>query len=144
MVVASKLNFDKKKIYNLTIEITDGIHEIHANVVIDILPMITKRPQFKQQVIKAEVNENEAIGHVVTKIELFDQNDVNVAFGFHAAQNPLSLKLFKIHPDSGEITLREKLDMERMRQHVLVIVIKVNKRKSICPKKRYFSDSEGK
>ena len=77
--------------------------------------------------IQAEVNENEAIGHVVTKMKLFgdlaDSGKVN--FGFHTAQNPHSLKLFKIHPESGDVSLREKLDMERMRQHVLIVVIKV-------------------
>ena len=124
-MVASKLNFDKKKLYNLTIEITDGNHQTHANVVIDILPMITKRPQFKEEEIKAEVNENEAIGHIITKIKVIDNNDGKVDFAFHTAQNPLSLKLFKIHPVTGEVSLREKLDMERMRQHVLVVVIKV-------------------
>ena len=50
LVVASKLNFSRKKLYNLTIEITDGRQQTHANVIIDILPMITKRPQFKQQI----------------------------------------------------------------------------------------------
>ena len=50
LVVASKLNFSRKKLYNLTIEITDGRQQTHANVNIDILPMVTKRPQFKQQI----------------------------------------------------------------------------------------------
>ena len=56
LVVASKLNFSRKKLYNLTIEITDGRQQTHANVIIDILPMITKRPQFKQQITKVITN----------------------------------------------------------------------------------------
>ncbi len=120
VVASNNLDFNRKKMYNLTIDITDGNEVTQAEIIIDILPVNFKRPQFKSDTFHAEINENEAIGQTVTKIEAMEK----VHFSFHLAQNPSSLTLFKIHPDSGEVSLREKLDMERMRQHVLVIGIK--------------------
>ena len=69
LVVASKLNFSRKKLYNLTIEITDGRQQTHANVIIDILPMVTKRPQFKQQITQVIKLQN------VKKITQNDKSD---------------------------------------------------------------------
>ena len=129
LVVASKLDFGRKKFYNLSISITDGKFVTMAYLSIDILEMNTQRPRFEQEVYKAEVSENEAIGFMVTQISTIvetqdDETAQDVTFSLHAAQNPTSFQFFKIHPDNGQVSLRDSLDMERMQDHVLIVGIK--------------------
>ena len=120
LVVASKLDYARKNFYNLSISITDGKFVTMAYLSIDILPMNTKRPEFDQELYEAEVNENEPVGFVVTTMNASDE----VRFSLHTAQNPMSLQFFKIHPDTGQVSLRDPLDMERMQEHVLIVGIK--------------------
>ena len=128
LVVAQRLNFSLNNFYNLSISVTDGKFVTICNVIIDILEVHKSRPKFVSDSIVVEVMENEPIGYLITKIELMKESkkdkQQSVTFAFQHAQHPGSLSLFRIHPSSGEVTLRERLDMERMRDHVLVVVIK--------------------
>ena len=45
-------------------------------------------------------------------------------YAWHAAQDLTSLSKFKLHPTSGIVTVREKLDRERTSQHVMVASVK--------------------
>ena len=132
LVVGQPLNSSRNNFYNLTISVTDGNEITKANVIIDVLGVSMSRPQFDSDIIEVEVIENEPEGYLVTKIELRrntngeQHKQPSVTYSFQGAQHPGSISLFKIHPTSGEITLRERLDMERMREHVLIVVIKDN------------------
>ena len=44
-----------------------------------------------------------------------------IFYGFHAAQNPASLDLFKMNPTDGTISVKERIDRERAAKHVLVV-----------------------
>ena len=44
-----------------------------------------------------------------------------IFYGFHAAQNPSSLDLFKVNPTDGTISVKERVDRERASKHVLVV-----------------------
>jgi Cadherin domain len=47
-----------------------------------------------------------------------------VFFGFHGSQHITSLAKFKIDPTSGEVTVKQPLDRERVRRHVLIVFAK--------------------
>lgn len=120
LVLAQSLDFDTQSSYNLTISVTDGKFVTLACIVIDIIEVGEKRPIFSSKDYEVSVVETEAIGTVIIQVN----TTMDVSYGFHAAQNPASLTLFRINPMQGEVSLRNKLDMERIRQHVLIIVIK--------------------
>ena len=127
LVIAQRLDFAKTNFYNLSVAVTDGNEITVSNVIIDVLEVHKTRPQFASELVEVEVQENEPIGHLVAKIEVLtpkDNQQSQLMFGLQDAQHLGSLSIFKIHPTTGEITLRQRLNMERMREHVLVIVIK--------------------
>ena len=127
LVIAQRLDFAKTNFYNLSVAVTDGNEITVSNVIIDVLEVHKTRPQFTSELFEVEVQENEPIGHLVAKIEVLNSKDnqqTQLMFGLQDAQHLGSLSIFKIHPTTGEVTLRQRLNMERMREHVLVIVIK--------------------
>lgn len=50
--------------------------------------------------------------------------DKTLFYSLHAAQNPISLRLFRIGSISGSVTLSEELDRELIAEHVLIVIVK--------------------
>ena len=66
--------------------------------------------------------ESASVGTKILKVEATERKGGNrIFYGFHAAQNPASLDLFKMNPTDGTISVKEKIDRERASKHVLVV-----------------------
>ncbi len=73
--------------------------------------------------------ENASVGYQVIKLNVSDgdssaASQQRMSFALHAARDLSSLVKFKIGPSDGTITVREKLDHELARSHLLTVSVK--------------------
>ena len=134
VLLAQKLDFEKKNFYNLTVSVTDGGHTVEAFVVVTVINVNEHRPALTKsstKSLKVQISENVAIGSQVIHLQVADKDwhksqnrKQKFFYSFHGAQDPTSLKKFKIHPTSGVVTVKKKLDRERTKEHVIIVAIK--------------------
>lgn len=121
------MDWEKKREYNITIGISDGVHAITTQLLISVIDINDNRPEFSEPVYTVTVTENTAEGTEILKLHATDADeDKTLFYSLHAARNPTSLNLFRIDLVSGSVTLAQELDRELMAEHVLIVIVKDN------------------
>jgi protocadherin Fat 1/2/3 len=112
--------------YNLTVSVTDGRHVVHATVLVTVINNNEKRPQFVGgSTFEVQLPENAAVGTRVVRINVTDGDaGQKVFFGLHGSQHIASIEKFKMDPVSGDVSVKQSLDRERIRTHVLIVFAK--------------------
>ena len=127
LIIAKALDAEKQNKYNLTVSITDGIHIVQAVIYVTVIDNNEKRPEFVGgNLIEVEMPENAQMSAKVVKLNVTDgDNQKKVFFGIHSSQHVTSASKFKVDPMTGEVSVKQPLDRERIRQHVLIVFAKV-------------------
>ncbi|KAI5703141.1 hypothetical protein M8J75_008227 [Diaphorina citri] len=118
-----------KTVYNLLVQVSDGMLTDTAHVDIHIEPVNLVKPVFvlpSPSESKAYVRENSPIGHLVTKVKAedgdFGENGrVTYHFNVNGSQVQHTAQ-FSIDPDSGAITTRAMLDREEKSSYQVYLV----------------------
>ncbi|KAI5732544.1 hypothetical protein M8J76_001554, partial [Diaphorina citri] len=118
-----------KTVYNLLVQVSDGMLTDTAHVDIHIEPVNLVKPVFvlpSPGESKAYVRENCPIGHLVTKVKAEDGDSgengrVTYHFNVNGSQVQHTAQ-FSIDPDSGAITTRAMLDREEKSSYQVYIV----------------------
>lgn len=125
MLLAKKLDWERKKEYNLTIAVTDGTHVVKTHLFISVINSNDHRPEFTQMEYRVEISENTERESEILQLHATDaDDDKKLFYSLHTAKNPSSLNLFRVDSVSGVITLIEKLDRELIVEHLLVVSVK--------------------
>lgn len=136
VLLAKKLDCEKKKEYNLTIAVTDGTHIAKTHLYISVINSNDHRPEFTQKEYRVEISESTEKDAEILQLHATDaDNDKRLFYSLHTAKNPSSLNLFRVDSVSGIITLIEKLDRELIVEHLLVVSV----RDQGTPAKRNFA-----
>lgn len=125
ILLAKNLDWEKKRAYNITIGVSDGVHSITTQLYINVIDINDQRPEFTEDVYTVEISENTAEGTEILQLHATDlDEDKTLFYSLHAARNPASLKLFRIDSVTGSVTLAQELDRELMAEHVLIVIVK--------------------
>lgn len=125
ILLAKNLDWERKREYNITIGISDGVHEITTQLYISVIDINDQRPEFSEPVYTVEISENTAEGTEILQLHATDlDEDKTLFYSLHAARNPSSLKLFRVDSVTGSVTLAQELDRELMAEHILIVIVK--------------------
>ncbi|KAJ0050374.1 hypothetical protein NL108_018216 [Boleophthalmus pectinirostris] len=124
MILETPLDREKNEEHTLILVASDGgapQRSGTARIHITVLDANDNAPVCSKQVYKAEVQENSAIGTVVTTVSATDADtgvNSDVTFSFaHVSKE--AKQLFGINAKTGEITIMGKLDYENSKSHQL-------------------------
>ncbi|XP_072290368.1 protocadherin gamma-A10-like [Eucyclogobius newberryi] len=124
MVLETPLDREKNEEHSLILVASDGgapQRSGTARIHITVLDANDNAPVCSKQVYKAEVQENSAIGTVVTTVSANDADKgVNgeVTYSFSRVSKE-DKQLFDVNAKTGEITVTSKLDYEKLKSHQL-------------------------
>ncbi|XP_053106748.1 protocadherin beta-16-like isoform X6 [Hemicordylus capensis] len=85
-----------------------------AQIIIDVLDINDNFPQFGQSVYHIKLKENRMLDTLVTKVEASDKDigsNAQITYSFSQAPENV-LRLFKLHKDTGDLTVAGKIDYE--------------------------------
>ncbi|XP_049837416.1 fat-like cadherin-related tumor suppressor homolog isoform X3 [Schistocerca gregaria] len=125
VLLAKKLDWERKNTYNLTISVTDGVHTTFTQLYVNVIDINDHRPEFTEKLYSVEISENVEKGTEILRLIATDKDeDKRVIYSLHAARNPVSLSVFKVDSITGSVTLNEKLDRETVEEHVLTVMVR--------------------
>jgi protocadherin Fat 1/2/3 len=125
VLLAKKLDCERKKEYNLTISVTDGTHIVQTHLYILVINSNDHRPQFTENEYRVEISENTEKDSEILQLHATDaDDDKKLFYSLHTAKNPASLNIFRVDSVSGIVTLIQKLDRELIAEHLLVVSVK--------------------
>ncbi|XP_067663318.1 protocadherin Fat 1-like isoform X2 [Haliotis asinina] len=124
LFVAGGLDWETQPSYNLTVCATDGVHSSCVPVHISIINNNEYEPEFSEVFYNAEISENVAVNTNVLQVFATDRDkDKRLFYTLSSAGSTVSMKKFKIHPESGVIQVAEPLDREALSHHTLTIMV---------------------
>lgn len=125
VLLAKNLDWETKKEYNLTINITDGVHITTTQLYINVIDINDHRPEFTESVYRIDISENVEEGTEVLQLHATDlDEDKTLFYSLHAARDPSSLQLFRVDSVSGSVTTAARIDRELIAEHVLIVIVK--------------------
>lgn len=125
VLLVKKLDWEIQREYNLTISVTDGVHVSHAFLYVTVLDINDHRPEFSQSIYRVNVSESVEDGTEILQLQATDADaDKKLFYSLHAAQDPSSLKMFRVDAVTGGVFLVQKLDREMLKEHVLVVIVR--------------------
>ncbi|XP_055855772.1 fat-like cadherin-related tumor suppressor homolog isoform X2 [Episyrphus balteatus] len=125
ILLTKSLDWEIQKEYNLTISVTDGSHEVSTQLYVHVIDVNDHRPEFTDSVYRIDISENIDEETEILQLHATDMDeDKKIFYTLHAAQNPISLTLFRIDSITGNVIVTQRLDRERIAEHVLVAIAK--------------------
>ena len=123
--MAKQLDWETQNFYNLTISVTDGVHQAFTQLLVTVIDINDHRPEFSEAIYRVEISENVEKGETVLQLHATDEDeDKKVFYSLHAAQNQASLEIFHVDSVTETITLNEALDRETIEEHILTVMVK--------------------
>lgn len=124
-MLTKSLDWEVQKEYNLSIVVTDGAHVVNTQLFVHVIDINDHRPEFTDSVYRIDISENIGEESEILQLHATDMDeDKKIFYTLHAAQNPISLTLFRIDAITGNVIVTQRLDRERLSEHVLVAIAK--------------------
>lgn len=122
LIVAKPQSYKLTNKYNLTIVITDGIKPVITNLIINLVDVFDSKVSFIQDSYTVNVLENITKGSEIVQLSVTDREFAEgIVFSIYSSSSPESLKKFEVESWSGKIHVKEPLDYESGKHHMLVI-----------------------
>ena len=122
LIVAKPLSYKLTNKYNLTFAITDGIKTVVTNLIINLIDVYDDKVSFIQDSYTVNVLENITKGNEILQMSVSDREFTEgIVFSIYSSSSPESLKKFEVESWSGRIKVKESLDYESGKHHMLVI-----------------------
>ncbi|XP_033754776.1 protocadherin Fat 4-like [Pecten maximus] len=102
----------------------DGTNSVTATVTVSVINVNDNNPQFNKSTYITHVRENTAAGQLVTKVQAFDEDNMNnLQYSIEGGDDKCGT--FDIDIASGEISVINKtcLDYERQQEYILVVEV---------------------
>ena len=126
ITVEEKLDREQLGWLNLTVRATDSgtpARSSYADVFVEILDENDNAPTFLDDVSNLTVREDARVGQPVAKITAVDPDLGEFGRVTYFLDRRSSLSKFKIHPDTGEISVSEGLDREEQAKFNLIVQV---------------------
>uniref|UniRef100_T1J1P1 Uncharacterized protein n=1 Tax=Strigamia maritima TaxID=126957 RepID=T1J1P1_STRMM len=129
MVLIKALDWETLNKYNLTVQVTDGVHIVKTQylnkVIVNVVDLNNHRPEFSESTYVVAVSENIPIKTELLELKASDRDEnPTLLYYIHSSINPTSGSKFHLDPVRGILSVAEKLDREACHQHVLTVTVK--------------------
>ncbi|XP_077983801.1 protocadherin Fat 1-like isoform X2 [Glandiceps talaboti] len=125
LLLASKLDWEEKPSYNLSIGVSDGFNMATTQVHVEVLDTNDNRPEFLEKEYSLEIPEDTEINTIVLKVTAEDRDkDKRLSYIIHGSTDPSSKGKFRIDSLTGVLYTQDRLDHETTRKHVLTVQAK--------------------
>uniref|UniRef100_A0A4W4FL57 FAT atypical cadherin 3a n=1 Tax=Electrophorus electricus TaxID=8005 RepID=A0A4W4FL57_ELEEL len=125
IVVARPLDAESQSLYNMTVQVTDGTNKASTQVYIKVLDSNDNAPAFSQSTHVVSLPEDTPADTEVLKLRAIDKDErAKLSYSVHGSGDPVSMRMFRIHPGTGVVYTADRLDYEAHTQHILTIMVK--------------------
>ena len=111
IIVNGKIDYEMRSTYELEIEAWDGKHEDTTVLVITVENMNDNNPTFEKQLYEGCIEENRSTGTMVTMVTSLKATDPDAKWIKYDLSSKVN-KVFRIHPDTGDIFSMTAFDRE--------------------------------
>nr|XP_009683055.1 PREDICTED: protocadherin gamma-A10-like [Struthio camelus australis] len=118
LILANPLDREEQAVHNLLLTASDGGSPVKSGstaIRVVVLDGNDNAPAFTQSVYEVTVREDVAVGSRVLRVTATDRDEgpnAQVRYSFHKVPEKVD-RTFQLDPESGEITVTERLDFER-------------------------------
>ncbi|XP_047735556.1 fat-like cadherin-related tumor suppressor homolog, partial [Hyalella azteca] len=124
LLVAGKLAEQRQRVYNVSIEVSDGFSKLVARLTVDVMWSNPERPRFIRPRYQVDISESTKPGVAVLALEANRDNSASeLLYKVEGVYHPNDLDHFAVQPSTGELILAQSLDREVRHQHVLLISV---------------------
>ncbi|XP_052280093.1 protocadherin Fat 1-like isoform X4 [Dreissena polymorpha] len=124
LMVARPLDWENKKAYNLTLQVTDGVHNDNCTVHIEVLDVNDNTPQFSALHYEGSFPESTEVGATLLKVVATDADNNRLIYSLpECCNSKTSLQLFAVGAETGAVVVRNPLDREVAMQHNLTVMV---------------------
>ncbi|XP_073469084.1 protocadherin Fat 3 isoform X2 [Aquarana catesbeiana] len=125
IVIAKPLDAELRSSYNMTVEVTDGTNVASTQVLIRVFDNNDNGPEFTQSSYEATMSEDVLPETEILQIKATDKDENHkLSYIIHSSIDPMSMKKFRIDPNTGTLYTAERLDHETQAHHTLTIMVK--------------------
>ncbi|XP_043925791.1 protocadherin alpha-C2-like [Protopterus annectens] len=125
LVLEQHLDRERESVHHLALIAVDGGQPVRSgtlNITINVLDANDNAPTFVQSTYKTSLNEDAPIGTLIIQLRATDLDEgangaIEYSFSSHTPDNIRSL--FHIHPTTGQIRLKNTLDVEEASRYEL-------------------------
>ncbi|KAG9346562.1 hypothetical protein JZ751_006873 [Albula glossodonta] len=118
LVLKKALDRELQAVHNLILTAVDGgvpARSGTASIIVRVLDTNDNAPQFDHQVYSVNITENSPIGTQVLKLSATDSDDgsnaaIIYSFTFYTSEK--TQEMFRLNPNTGEITVKDVIDFE--------------------------------
>ncbi|XP_059146713.1 cadherin-23-like isoform X2 [Physella acuta] len=121
VILGSALDYETKTFHDLALSVSDGVHTINVDVVVNVEDVDDGPPVFEQDLYHLNVSEATPISTVLVTVKANDPDTPTSRNGMVRYSFVSSDPRFRIDPKSGNISLAEMLDRETVATYTLIV-----------------------
>ncbi|XP_075679653.1 fat-like cadherin-related tumor suppressor homolog isoform X1 [Dermatophagoides pteronyssinus] len=139
LVVTKSLKNQFINQFNLTLLATDGQDNSTINILVNIMNDYDDVMSFGQEKYVVNVFENITVGSDVIKLNVINDLNDQTSFAIYSTQSPETLTKFEVESWSGLIKIKNRLDYEQGKQHVILVEARSGRKHSRSLHQRTFT-----
>ncbi|XP_050832385.1 protocadherin Fat 3 [Serinus canaria] len=125
IVIAKPLDAEQRSMYNMTVEVTDGTNIATTQVLIKVLDNNDNGPEFSQPSYDVTISEDILPDTEILQIEAIDRDEKHkLSYTIHSSIDTVSMRKFRIDPNTGVLYTAERLDHEAQDKHILNVMVR--------------------
>ncbi|KAI4552983.1 hypothetical protein MJT46_016277 [Ovis ammon polii x Ovis aries] len=125
IVIAKPLDAEQRSIYNMSVEVTDGTNVAVTQVFIKVLDNNDNGPEFSQPNYDVTISEDVLPDTEILQIEATDRDEKHkLSYTVHSSIDSVSMRKFRIDPNTGVLYTAERLDHEAQDKHILHVMVR--------------------
>ncbi|KAM7338028.1 hypothetical protein ACRRTK_004147 [Alexandromys fortis] len=125
IVIAKPLDAEQRSVYNMSVEVTDGTNVAVTQVFIKVLDNNDNGPEFSQPHYDVTISEDVLPDTEILQIEATDRDEKHkLSYTIHSSIDAISMRKFRMDPNTGILYTAERLDHEAQDKHILNIMVR--------------------
>ncbi|XP_039181788.1 protocadherin Fat 3 isoform X9 [Crotalus tigris] len=125
IVVAKPLDAEQRSMYNMTVEVTDGTNVASTQVLIKVLDNNDNGPEFSHPSYDVMISEDIMPDTEILQVEAMDRDEKHkLSYIIHSSLDSVSMRKFRMDPNTGVLYTAERLDHEAQDKHILNIMVR--------------------
>ncbi|KAF7250860.1 Protocadherin Fat 3, partial [Varanus komodoensis] len=125
IVIAKPLDAEQRSVYNMTVEVTDGTNVASTQVLIRVLDNNDNGPEFSHPSYDVTISEDILPDTEILQVEAMDRDEKHkLSYIIHSSIDSISMRKFRLDPNTGVLYTAERLDHEAQDKHILNVMVR--------------------
>nr|XP_028581876.1 protocadherin Fat 3 isoform X4 [Podarcis muralis] len=125
IVIAKPLDAEQRSVYNMTVEVTDGTNVASTQVLIKVLDNNDNGPEFSHPSYDVTISEDILPDTEILQVEAIDRDEKHkLSYIIHSSIDSVSVRKFRMDPNTGVLYTAERLDHEAQDKHILNVMVR--------------------